>query len=79
MAQAERLSIFLTQDELVELTGRKSARHQLEWLDLKGWKHEENAAGRPIVSRAYAEYRLGGGPAPEARRLRPNLTAADNA
>lgn len=73
-----RPALFLTVEELVALTGRKSCRHQLQWLETKGWKHEVNAAGKPIVSRAYAESRLGGGQDNSARRFRPNLAAIES-
>ncbi len=32
----------------------------LEWLTQRGWLHEVNAAGRPIILRNYAENRLSG-------------------
>ena len=79
MDTISRPPIFLTPEELVELTGRKSARHQIGWLDVKGWKHEVNAVGRPIVARTYAEYRLGSAPEPNRRRFRPNFATVENA
>lgn len=54
------MSMFLTADEVAELTGRKRTADQLKWLLLRGWLHEVNAAGRPIILRSYAENRLSG-------------------
>jgi len=78
MEATYRPSLFLTVEELIALTGRKSCRHQLHWLETKGWRHEVNAAGKPIVSRAYAESRLGGIQDSGTRRFRPNLAAAES-
>lgn len=54
------MSMFLNADEVAELTGRKRTADQLKWLLLRGWQHEINAAGRPIILRSYAEDRLSG-------------------
>lgn len=53
-------SEFLTADELAEITGRKHAAHQREWLDRNGWAYVRNASGRPIVGRWYARQKLAG-------------------
>ncbi|WP_115616771.1 DUF4224 domain-containing protein [Chromobacterium vaccinii] len=52
--------MFLSDEEIQALTGRKRVTLQREWLTLRGWLHEVNAAGRPVVLRAYAESRLSG-------------------
>ncbi len=52
--------IFLTAEELVEVTGYKHAASQREWLDKNGWHYVLNAAGKPIVGRKYAEMRMSG-------------------
>jgi len=59
--------VFLSADELRELTGRARRKDQLAWLKAKGYKHEVNALGRIIVARAHVDHRLGLGqpPAPE--------------
>jgi hypothetical protein len=49
--------MFLTADELRELTGYTLPAHQLRWLARHGWRHEVSGIGRPVVSRAYAERR----------------------
>jgi hypothetical protein len=51
--------MFLTDDELQELTGYKLPSAQRRWLRERGWRHEVNRVGRPRVARAYCEARLG--------------------
>lgn len=52
--------MFLSAEEITTLTGRKRVHLQREWLTKHGWLFEENAAGRPVVLRSYAEARLSG-------------------
>ena len=68
------MSIFLSESEIRELTGRVRQADQRRWLRERGWMFEENANGRPIVLRTYAETRLGGEAAKPAEK-RPNFTA----
>jgi len=66
--------MFLTADELAELTGYRLHAYQRRWLAAHGWKFEVAATGRPVVLRAHAESRLldsHAAPAPWA----PNLAA----
>lgn len=70
MTDAVRL--FLTADELIELTGYRIARYQVAWLRNRGWRFETNAAGAPRVARAYLERKMVGealtaDPGPPAR------------
>lgn len=51
--------MFLTAEELRELTGYQVPAHQKRWLSDRGWVFVVSAFGRPKVSRAYAEQRLG--------------------
>jgi hypothetical protein len=69
--------VFLTAEELVQLTGRNRSDCQRRWLERNGWAHTVNLNGRPVVSRAYAEKRLGGGPAVigQATIVTPNFDA----
>lgn len=60
--------MFLTISEIVELTGRRYAKHQITWLSTNAWKFEVGADGHPKILRAYAESRMG---AP--KRTRPRL------
>jgi hypothetical protein len=51
--------MFLTPEELVELTGYNRMADQRKWLTARGWRFEVSAIGRPIVARSYAENILG--------------------
>jgi hypothetical protein len=57
--------VFLTVDELRELTGRERRKDQLAWLKAKGYKHEINALGHIKVLRSHVEHKLGAGKPPE--------------
>lgn len=55
------MSLFLTQEDVAELTGiKKGKAHktreqlQVEWLQKEGIAHRVNARGRPIVTLAAA-------------------------
>ena len=53
--------LFLTDDELQELTGYCRNADRCRWLKEHNWKFERNAiTGRPVVSRTYAESMLSG-------------------
>jgi hypothetical protein len=52
--------MFLTAQELRDLTGYQRQFDQRRWLGQHHWAHETNASGRPIVLRSYAETKLGG-------------------
>lgn len=45
-------STFLTPEEIAELTGRKIASLQIEWLRKNGFRFWENAAHKPVVPRS---------------------------
>jgi hypothetical protein len=53
------MSTFLTDDELIELTGAKRKSNQIRWLTQHRYPHETNANGAPKVLRCYLERRLG--------------------
>lgn len=55
--------MFLTEEELVELTGKKIARCQIQVLSRLGIRFIVNGMGKVIVSRSHAEKQLGGTPA----------------
>lgn len=64
--------LFLTRDELEELTGYRRPHEQVRWLTKRRWRFEQNAAGAPRVARAYLERRMVGeerseAPGPPAR------------
>lgn len=53
------MNLFLTPEEMFELTGYKRSLQQIKWLDNHGWIFTQNANNRPIVTRKYAEAKLG--------------------
>lgn len=53
--------LFLSQEELAELTGYSLAAWQRKWLDAHGYRYEKSAIGRPIVLKAYVTAKLSGG------------------
>lgn len=59
MRQPAPRDTFLSQHELEQLTGYAYAKRQIVWLKGHGWVFIVNTRGRPIVSRAHAEEKLG--------------------
>lgn len=51
--------LLLTADELAELTGYVRPFDQRKWLTENDIVHRVRADGRPVVSRAHVEQRLG--------------------
>lgn len=51
------MGMFLTADELVELTGRKIKSKQIEALRRMGLPFHVNAVGKPVVAAATIEGR----------------------
>lgn len=51
---------FLTQDELVELTGAKTRKAQARFLDNKGYTYDINRLGHIRILWAHVEAKLGG-------------------
>lgn len=54
------LTMFLSPEELKDMTGYVRFADQRRWLTDRAWTFEVSGTGRPVVSRAYAENRLGG-------------------
>ena len=52
--------MFLTAEELRELTGYAFHSLQIGWLRRNGWKFEVTGQNRPKVARTYFDSRLGG-------------------
>lgn len=52
--------MFLTPPEIEQLTGYKVGKKQCQWLENHGWVFEVNSHGRPVVSKAYFDSRMGG-------------------
>ena len=75
--------LFLTAEELAELTGYTATAHQRKWLDANGYRYALNANNRPIVARDYLLSRLGVTVAAAAETAsaaapRPNFSALAN-
>lgn len=66
-------ALFLTADDLKHLTGRLRPSAQIRWLRERGWPHDVNALGRPVVATAEVERRLTGLAQP--RSPEPNWSA----
>ena len=67
-------ALFLTTEELAELTGYRVARYQIAWLRNRGWRFETNHAGAPRVARAHFERKMVG----EAVTAEPGPAARHN-
>lgn len=59
------MGMFLTADDLVELTGRKVKSKQIEALRRMGLPFHVNAVGKPVVAAAVIEGRKQMAPAPD--------------
>ena len=66
---------WLTEDELVGLTGKKQRAAQLQWLATNGIKHYKDANGKPLVGRAYISEFLGASNGKVSKG--PNFAALD--
>ncbi len=66
--------MFLTDDELKDLTGYQRHADQRQWLLRHAWTFVVAATGRPIVSRAYAENQMGAAQ-PKQATWTPNVAA----
>lgn len=51
--------MFLTKNELRDLTSYKFREKQIQWLRDRGYKHEISANGQPKVLKSYIESILG--------------------
>ncbi|MDM0072084.1 DUF4224 domain-containing protein [Variovorax sp. J31P207] len=52
------MSLFLTDAELQQFTGRRMKSKQIEWLKAEGIPFRRSATGHPVVTRATVEGRL---------------------
>ena len=66
---ADPQSMFLTVDEVRELTGRQRRQAQGETLRALGIEHRVRPDGSVLVLRAHVEHQLGGG-TPSTRKRR---------
>lgn len=51
--------MFMTGDDLVELTDCQRAHEQRAWLDARQWTYEVSRLGTVKVLKRYAEMRMG--------------------
>ena len=77
-------TLFLSSDELAELTGFKAARSQSRWLDQNRWRYAVARNSQPKVARDYFDERIGARkqgqfePANQCLNLeQPNFAALD--
>lgn len=71
--------MFLTEEDLQELTDATLRRLQIAWLESHGWTFELSRLGRPKVLRAYAERRLGLDDAKKSDQTEPDFSHWDKA
>lgn len=70
------VSLFLTPDELRELTGLRVPAYQCRWLEKHSYPFETNASGKPKVLRAFLMHKLGMAQQPAAGlSTEPNFDA----
>lgn len=70
------MSLCLTPNEVIELTGRAQPKRQIVWLAANGWKFEVGGDGLPKVARSYFDARM---EVPQPKRRGPNLKALESA
>ncbi len=51
--------MFLSKEDLEQMTGFKRPSRQRKWLDHNGYRFDVNAAGRPVVLMSAVEQKLG--------------------
>ena len=51
--------MFLSREELQELTDYTRSEAQCRWLEEHGYPFDKSSSGKPKVLRSYIEYRLG--------------------
>lgn len=67
--------MFLSQSQLVELTGKARPSAQARWLDGHGWRYTRRTDGAVVVHELEAERQLCGGSKSTRRRTAPDLEA----
>ncbi|TDX29151.1 uncharacterized protein DUF4224 [Modicisalibacter xianhensis] len=68
-------ALFLSPEELEQLTGRRRGKEQRETLDSLGIRWKVNAAGDTLVGRRHVEEVFCGLGAANTERKKPNLGA----
>jgi hypothetical protein len=52
--------VFLTADDVADLTGLKRPKAQIRWLEREKWPHKVGGDGKPKVLRAVVMAKMGG-------------------
>lgn len=61
--------MFLSPEELAQLTGCKVGGYQCRWLARHGYRFERASNGKPVILRSHVEARLSGTEPPKERKL----------
>jgi hypothetical protein len=69
-------ALFLTPDELRELTGFRAAHCQVRWLERNRWRFAMTRRNEPRVARDHFNERMGCGAKPVSHAEAVNLAAA---
>lgn len=72
------MTLVLSPEELVALTGYKHASKQLVWLKKNGFKYRLNRFNKPVVDRTHYLAKMSIGPAKEAEPVWTAKTGANN-
>ena len=70
--------MFLSQEEVKELTGYKVCKKQVKWLRENGFKHAVDICGRPKVLVSHVESELGSSEKNQRKRSEPDFSMFDN-
>jgi len=65
--------MFLSAENLYELTERRRPSDQIAWLRDRGWRFEVSAAGRPRVLVEEMQRKMLGGTPSKTKGCRPRL------
>jgi hypothetical protein len=68
--------LFLTREELVELTGFRAAHCQVRWLDRNRWRYALTRRKEPRVARQHFQERMGCSVASTTHAASLNFAAA---
>ena len=68
--------MFLSQEQIVELTGLNRPSSQARWLRSRGWRFDVRADGKLVVHELEAQKHLCG-VTPARKRTEPDLRALD--
>ena len=73
------MSLFLTPEDLRELTGYRRQAAQIRWLREHGYLFDVRADGKPVVLWSHVNQRLGGSDSADSNEPEPNWSALDDA